>query len=273
MAPGPSRAGRPLCSPGLAVPLGTRDPEASARQCPLGLGGEELCSLRFGGPAADLGQAAAATEAPRGLRGLIGGQWWWGLAKWPPLQQLQDCGTHLLGLMGIQVGRAVLLSLLPRHLHFSVPRSSLKMAGAVPLVWGRERGFKISTDSKNFFTCCCSICAPLAFKIYPSKCTNNQLLLFYPIFTNLFTIFLPSYSQRLHFTFFLQVLTFHLHLQWPFMWCPSCYSSTSKPHIGCHISCLAWHVPMFQRRAMWKGETDPLLWASTHTQKNNKRLF
>lgn len=134
MTPGPSRAGRPLCSPGLTVPLGTRDPEASARQCPLGLGGEELCSLHFGGPAADLGQATAAAEAPRGLRGLIGGPWWWGLANlaaaqvcgWPPLQQLQDCSTHLLGLMGAQVGRAVPLSFPPPHtasFTFQCPRA------------------------------------------------------------------------------------------------------------------------------------------------------
>lgn len=32
---------------------------------------------------------------------------------WLPLQQLQDCGTHLLGLMGAQVGRAVPLSFSP----------------------------------------------------------------------------------------------------------------------------------------------------------------
>lgn len=58
------------------------------------------------------------------------------------------------------------------------------------LQWG---GLK-NIQTKKFFICCW---APLVFKVSLSKCTNNWLLLFYPVFIILFTILLPSSCHTL----------------------------------------------------------------------------
>lgn len=133
---------------------------------------------------------------------------------------------------------------------FSEPQSRARYRGgssASEVEWVLK-----NVQTKKFVTCCW---APLVFKVSLSKCRNNWLLLFCPVFIILFTILLPSSRHTFIFT---RALTFHftqemsVHLRSPALYGVFlCSGSTfGAPFVGSITSILfsgptlrlRWHL-------------------------------
>lgn len=82
----------------------------------------------------------------------------------------------------------------------------------------------------NFCSCLCYAVDPLDFMIYLSNCIVIRLLIFCPVFTNLFKIILLCYSTHVHINVFPSIHSL-LHTNGILdLQCSSCFTSMPKLH-------------------------------------------
>lgn len=187
------------------------------------------------------------------------------------MQQLQDCGTHTLGLMGARVGRAMPLSLSPwPSALFSAQEQFENGRGCVTSVREGAGSLKYLQTLKISLPV-----AALPALLWLSKYTQvNAQITNYYYSTPYLQIYLQFYSRVTHSTFTLlppsahfsltRVVAIHvlstmlfLHIQAPH-WVPYFRSGLTRPYVP-------------EEGNVERGDRSSSV--GLHTQKNNKRIF